>query len=296
MIYVNSPYQGISDGETQLARFEAPPGDHLRVGIINLMPDKRTNEQAWLRMLSGVEADVLVTFLYLTGQPFKSSTNFAYVSEHYVEATETIVGECDFLTVTGVPVGHLDDPFGEFLHWEALCDLFDCAKARGTPILGSCWGGNALLKHRHGLSTKSFDKKRLGIFEQVLLCSPDDFPFCDQLPAAMAVTRRLNLSNEDAAASEDIAVVWGSDSTGIFLAIDRKTRDIFILNHVEYDYSQLVSEYERDVRNGIEFLEGDVPIMHPSVPELTEKWQAAGRSVIELWVKFIQNRTPPYEA
>jgi homoserine O-succinyltransferase len=282
MITTDKEYFGLSKLKTTICIAPNPKATDLRVGIINLMQDKRSTEAPWFQVLSEVEQDLHISFFRLPDyeEPLEHR---AYFHSFYNEATPKKIDKLDVIIVTGLPAGGFEHPFLDFPNWAELAKVFDEAKSRGIPVLGSCWAGYALLFHRYDLMADKYEKKHLGLFRQNAFPCMSNPEFSAYLPQVMSVARRLNLPTSHVQNIPELDVHWGKDDTGIFLATDNATRDLFIHSHVECGYGYARAEYENDVRNEIDFVGGDIPFKSKEAEQAALVWQASGRILMRDW-------------
>lgn len=233
---------------------DAPEGT-LRVGILNLMPDKVATERQLIRMLVHDRHDVAVT-LFATTDYMRRARQDGYTSANtpighlrafYRSFDEVRETRFDGLIITGAPVEQL--PFEDVPYWQEMTQILDWTRTRSMGVFNICWAAQAALKHFHDIPKHVLSTKRFGVFshkvlEQGSMLSGVSAPF--QVPVSRhSETRLLDLPSDS-----DLMVLADSDEAGICLLEDPGHGHVFMLNHFEYDADTLKREYDRDKSSG----------------------------------------------
>ena len=87
-----------------------------------------------------------------------------------------------------------------------------------------------------------------------------------------------------------------SDEAGVYAAIDKENRRIFIMGHSEYDAMTLDAEYRRDIAKGMDiavpknYYPGDDPTKAPMV-----SWRSCANLLFSNWLNYFVYQTTPYD-
>lgn len=219
----------------------------LRIGLVNLMPDKIATETQFARLLgvSGVAVELVLSV------PDSYRTNSAppgHMAAFYRPWSRVRDEPLDGLIVTGAPIEHL--PFESVTYWPELCAVFDHARSRGIAGFYICWAAQAALRHFHGVPKHELPAKVFGVFRQRIL-KPDS-PLLRGLGTEFAtpVSRHTEVRAADLPAGAGLSVLAASADSGPCLVEDRSIGALCMFNHLEYDAGTLAAEFHRDRRAG----------------------------------------------
>ena len=90
----------------------------LKIGIVNLMPNKETTELQLLRLLSNSPLQLEITFIQMATHRYKY-TDTSYLNAYYRRFDEVKKERFDGLIITGAPVEKL--AYEKVDYWEELC-------------------------------------------------------------------------------------------------------------------------------------------------------------------------------
>jgi len=261
----------------------------LRIGLLNLMPDKPTTETQFARLVGRGERDVELLLLRTTTHRSRkgSSDHLAGFYRPWQSAAREGI---DGLVVTGAPVELL--PFAEVDYWAELCRIFDWARVWVGSSYYICWAAQAALYRFHGIDKRVLPEKRFGVFTHRLLAPqsalaaglPPQFP--------VPVSRHTESAVERLPASAGVVAVAASAEAGLCLAEDARNRAVYAFNHFEYDADTLGREYRRDVAAGLpievpqNYFPGDDPSRTPA-----NGWHAAAAQLFENWLGLVERGT-----
>ncbi len=268
----------------------------LRIGILNLMPDKIATEVQLIRMLAHPELDVVVTlfatsaYMARARQPDYQSANtpVEHLRRFYRSFEEVRETTFDGLIITGAPVEQV--PFEEVPYWHEMQQILDWIAERRLGIFSICWGAQAALKHYHDIPKHVLDAKRFGVFSHAVLDEGSVLKGISQ-PFEVPVSRHSETRREDLPEGVDLIVLAESPEAGICLLEDAKTGRVYMLNHFEYDADTLKREYDRDRLSGnainlpVNYFPGDDDTAQPDA-----RWQADGRAFYRNWLESVASR------
>jgi homoserine O-succinyltransferase/O-acetyltransferase len=273
--------------ETDAVRQDIRP---LRIGLLNLMPNKIATETQFARLIGATPLQVELTLVRIT-KHIARNTSMDHLISFYRTWEEIRSQRFDGFIVTGAPVEHL--PFEEVTYWDELRRLFDWTQTNVHRCLNVCWGAQAALHHFHGVPKHHLAEKAFGVFRHRNLVprSPYLRGFSDEF--WIPVSRWTEVRRQDLPEGRGLSVLADSDETGLCLVDDPLCRSLHNLNHVEYDACTLADEYHRDVSTG-------TPIALPknyfpqddSSQKPRNRWRSHAHLLIGNWVNEIYQTTP----
>ena len=220
----------------------------LEILILNLMPLKEDTELQLLRSLSNTPLQLNITFMCVSSHEAKNTTA-NHLNKFYMTFDE--IRNCDYdgMIITGAPVEQME--FEQVDYWEELCGIFDWADDHVTSTMHLCWGAQAALYHRYGIRKRDLGYKLFGLYRTKVMNRkiPLVRGFDDTFYAPNS--RWTEVSKEDLLRCDDIVILAESREAGVFLAMSRNGRRIYVMGHPEYDRQTLGNEYRRDTGKGI---------------------------------------------
>lgn len=237
----------------------------LRIGLVNLMPDKITTEIQFARRLAGTDKPVDLKFLCPASRVSRN-TCANHISRFYKDLEAARHLQLDGVIVTGAPVEMM--PFEDVDYWRELTGLFDFIKAGNTPALFICWAAQAALYHYHGVAKHTLSTKASGVFQQQVFRHGSPFVAGMGTQFATPVSRHTEVRWDDLLDVPDLYVAAASRDTGVGLVEDAAAPALYMFNHLEYDADTLAREYDRDLKS-----DGSVRIPQNYFPN-DNPWQA----------------------
>lgn len=265
----------------------------LQIAILNLMPMKEDTEVQLLRSLSNTPLQVDVTFL-TTGSYVGTHTPTSHLDQFYLTFEDVKNRKFDGLIITGAPVELME--FEEVTYWDELVKIMEWSAANVTSTLHICWGAQAGLYYHYGIQKKTLDKKMFGIFEHNVLERRVPFVrgFDDVFYAPHS--RYTTVSKEEINNCKDLTILAESEEAGIFIAIAKEGKQIFVMGHPEYDRVSLDQEYKRDIAKGLDIAlpKNYYPMNQPDHrPNLV--WRAHANTMYTNWLNYYVYQVTPYE-
>lgn len=270
----------------RVLRQDAPlPGGSrpLRIGLLNLMPDKAGTETQLARMLAAAPFTVALTLVRMSDH---SPRNAAadHMNRFYRPWSELRGERFDGFIVTGAPVERL--AFAAVRYWDELRRILDWTQSHVGRTLTICWGGQAALHHFHGMPKHELAAKAFGVFRHRVLTPAS--PYLSGLPRdfGIPVSRWTEVRAADLPAGSGMVPLLASEETGLCLLDDPRHRTLHIFNHLEYDAGTLAAEYFRDLAAGAEIRvpAGYFPQNDPSQPP-ANTWHGNGRLFYGNWLR-----------
>jgi homoserine O-succinyltransferase len=154
----------------------------------------------------------------------------------------------DGFIVTGAPIAHLD--FKDVGYWDEMVDIMNWTRTNVHTTMFVCWGAQAALHHFYNVQRFRRPKKAFGVYrhQAATHASPYLLGFSDDF--AIPVSRINDIDH--ASVPDNLEVLINSKEVGLCLLNDPEHRQLFMLNHLEYDHKSLVEEYLRDKEAGID--------------------------------------------
>lgn len=264
----------------------------IEIAILNLMPLKEETELQLLRSLSNTPLQVNITFLMVTSHESKNTAT-SHLNQFYITFEDVKERSFDGMIITGAPVEQLE--FEEVDYWEELTHIMDWTKTNVTSTIHLCWGAQAAMYYHYGVQKKPLDRKMFGLFWHKVLNRkvPLVRGFDDMFLAPHS--RHTEVPKESIEACEDLMILADSDEAGVFLAMNRDGRQIFVMGHPEYDRVTLDGEYKRDVGKGLDidmpmnYYQGNDPENRPVL-----MWRSHANNMYTNWLNYYVYQATPY--
>ncbi len=265
----------------------------LRILLLNLMPTKIDTETQLARLLGNTPLQVEMDLLYTESHKSKNTPE-DHLLAFYKTFREVRENRYDGMIVTGAPVEQL--PFEEVEYWEELCDIFEWTKTHVHSTFHICWGAQAGLYYHFGIPKVPLPQKLSGVFRHVveyrnaiLLRGFDDTFMAPH-------SRHTTVRREDIEAVPGIRILASSPEAGVYAAMTKDGKQIFITGHSEYDADTLKKEYLRDKKRGmaveppVHYFPGDDDTREPLVT-----WRSHANLLYSNWLNYFVYQTTPYD-
>ena len=222
----------------------------LKFLLLNLMPKKINTEIQLARLIGASPLQIELTLMTTKSYKPKNTEN-DYLIEFYKTLDDVKNNFYDVLIVTGAPVEQL--PFEDVKYWDELLNILEWSRKNIFRRIGICWGAQVLLKVFHNVEKYQLKNKMFGVFDHQLSENNNRLlhGFTDYFP--MPVSRFTENKTKDLLA-KGLEILAISDKSGVGMARCPQSKDLFILNHLEYDANTLNEEFLRDKAENIEIL------------------------------------------
>jgi len=273
--------------ETDAARQDIRP---LRIGLLNLMPNKIRTETQLARLLGASVLQIELTLIRIGSHKAKTTSENHLIS-YYQTWEEIREQKFDGFLVTGAPIETL--PFEAVRYWTELTDIFDWTRTNVHSNLFICWGAMAAAAHFYGVPKYELGEKAFGVFrhKNLVPASPYLTGFSDdfQIP----VSRHTEVRREDIASRPALELLIDSDFTGPCLVSEPAARNLYMFNHIEYDSHSLKEEFERDLASGKNPRppHGYYPEDNITAAPLN-RWRANAHLLFSNWINQIYQTVP----
>ena len=265
----------------------------IQILILNLMPLKEETELQLLRSLSNTPLQVDVSFMMVSSHTVKNTAT-SHLNKFYQTFDEVKMHKFDGMIITGAPVEQME--FEEVDYWEELKKIMDWTNTNVTSTIYLCWAAQAGLYYHYGLKKRQMDHKVFGLFAHKVKNRkiPLVRGFDDVFLAPHS--RHTEVPAEDIHKCEALTVLAESEEAGVFLAMAKEGRQIFVMGHPEYDRVTLDGEYKRDLRKGL-------PIDMPKgyYPDNTAEnrplllWRSHANNLYTNWLNYYVYQCTPYD-
>lgn len=262
----------------------------LRIGLLNLMPNKIRTETQIARLLGATPLQIELTLIKITHHVARNTPNEHIIS--FYRTWEEIRSErFDGFIITGAPVETM--PFEEVTYWDELCRIFDWTQTNVHSTFNICWGAQAAVHHFHGMPKHLLERKAFGVFDHHNLApaSPYLRGFSDDF--SIPVSRWTEVRKDDIPASSGMHVLVDSDAAGLCLLEDPVKRALHMFNHIEYDTTSLAEEYFRDIAAGraIDLPNNYFPDGDTSKPP-ENRWRSHAHLLFGNWINQVYQTSP----
>ena len=272
--------------ETDAIRQDVRP---LRIGLLNLMPNKIRTETQFARLLGASPLQVELTLIKMTGHVARNTASDHLLS-FYTDWIDIQDQRFDGFIVTGAPVETL--PFEDVTYWDELRRIFDWTQTHVHSCFNICWGAQAAVHHFYGVPKYELATKAFGVFRHRNLApaSPYLRGFSDDF--SIPVSRWTEMRRADLPSSSGLTVLAESDEAGLCLLDDPTHQALYMFNHIEYDSHSLAEEYFRDVDAGkaiampANYFPKDDPTRSPE-----NRWRSHAHLLFGNWINQVYQTT-----
>lgn len=291
------PARGVLEGENifVMTRSRAQMQDirPLRLIILNLMPLKIVTETQLLRCLSNTPLQIEVELLQTSTYTSKN-TSADHLLAHYTTFDKIKEHRYDGMIITGAPVELL--PFEKVEYWEELCGIMEWSKTNVYSTFHICWGAQAALYYHYGIKKYELPEGKLfGVFEHNVVdpICPLTRGFDDVFLAPHS--RYTDVHIEDVAAVPELSVLSCGERAGLYIAMSRDGRQVFVNGHSEYDADMLALEYRRDLYKGVapnlpvNYFPNDNPRQTPK-----KTWRSHSHLLYSNWLNYYVYQATPF--
>lgn len=259
----------------------------LKIGLINLMPQKEITEEQFFRLLSSSGHPVEVKLIKMATYQ-STTTDQVHLEKYYHTLSEIKDESFDGLIITGAPIETI--PFEEVSYWDELVDVMHWSQSKEISTLNICWGAQAALYVYHGIEKVLYSEKLSGIFEQSAKVT---HPFMTDFPTTFSYPQSRHTGIDlTQITSKDFEVIAQSSMLGPTILTNNNNQNIYVLGHLEYDTNTLKREYERDLARKLapklpkNYFEKD-DVNQPIV----NNWESYAQLFYKNWLTSLEQRS-----
>jgi homoserine O-succinyltransferase/O-acetyltransferase len=262
----------------------------LRIGLLNLMPNKIKTETQFARLIGATPLQVELSLIKITNHESKNTSKDHMIA--FYDDWESIRHEkFDGLIVTGAPIELLE--FEAVTYWDELRRIYDWTQTNVHSTFNICWGAQAALHHFHHVPKHALAEKALGVYRHKNLspASPYLRGFSDDF--SVPVSRWTENLKSDLPLDRGLEVLTESDEAGLCFIADNPHRQLYMFNHIEYDTNTLAEEYHRDLSAGKatalpkNYFPGDNANATPE-----NRWRSHAHLLFGNWINEVYQTTP----
>lgn len=265
----------------------------LRIGILNLMPEKEKTELQLLRLLGNTPLQVDITFIH-TATHVSKNVSKSHLDTFYSTFDDIKDQWFDGFIITGAPIEHFQ--FEDVNYWKELVEIMEWSKERVTSMLHICWGAQAALYHHYGIDKFELPKKCSGIYQHKVhdptLKIVQGYEDVFHAPHSRYTANAI----DEIEKHPDLTVVATSDDAGLFLVKSKDDKHIMVTGHLEYDATTLRDEYERDIAKGLKV---EPPENYFPDDDVTKTplntWRAHTHLLFSNWLNYYVYQETPYK-
>lgn len=262
----------------------------LRIGLLNLMPNKIKTEAQIIRLLAATPLQIELSLVRITDH-VSHHTPADHLKAFYRTWDSVRVEKFDGFIVTGAPVEKM--PFEQVDYWDELRTIFDWTQQHVHACLNICWAAQAAVHHFHGMPKYLLPTKAFGVYRHrnLMPTSPYLRGFSDDF--SVPVSRWTEIRHGDIPPESGLRVLMDSPEVGPCLLEDPRHRSLHMFNHIEYDSDTLRDEYLRDVARGEaaalprDYFPDDDPRQIPK-----NRWRSHAHLLFANWINELYQKTP----
>ncbi len=265
----------------------------LKIAVLNIMPTKIVTETQLIRLLGNTPLQVELELLRPSSHSEKN-TSIDHLNSFYKCFDDVKDKKYDGMIITGAPVERLD--FADVDYWEELKTIMEWTKNNVTSTIHICWAAMAGLYYHYGIEKYPLDKKLFGVYRHkvhrkntMLVRGFDDVFWAPH-------SRYSTVRAEDIKKVKELEIIASSKEAGVYIAVSRDKKQIFITGHGEYDHDTLKLEYERDINAGkdidipVNYFEDNNPLKNP-----VATWRAHANLLFCNWLNYYVYQATPYD-
>ncbi|MDP1702362.1 MAG: homoserine O-succinyltransferase [Aestuariivirga sp.] len=262
----------------------------LRIGLLNLMPNKIKTETQFARLIGATPLQVELSLIKITNHKSKN-TPHDHMITFYRDWEKVRKEKFDGLIITGAPIELLE--FEDVTYWDELQKIYDWTQTHVQSTFNICWGAQAALYHFHHVPKHTLAQKAFGIYRHKNLspASPYLRGFSDDF--SMPVSRWTENLKSELPTGKGLEVLMESEEAGLCFVADNPRRQLYMFNHIEYDTNSLGDEYRRDVEAGktinppANYFPGGNPSATPE-----NRWRSHAHLLFGNWINEVYQSTP----
>ena len=262
----------------------------LKIGLLNLMPNKLRTEAQIARLLGATPLQVELSLVNVSSHKARNTSEEHLIS-FYHPWQDVIEEKFDGFIITGAPVEQLN--YEDVTYWEELTRIFEWTRTNVHSTFNICWGAMAAIYHFHGVPKHTLESKAFGVYRHRNLkpASPLLSGFSDDF--SIPVSRWSDVRADDIRQHPGLELLMESTETGPCLVAEEDGRRVYIFNHIEYDSTSLAEEYFRDLEAGTPIALPEHYFTHddPALPPLN-RWRSHAHLLFGNWINQIYQTTP----
>ncbi len=198
----------------------------------------------------------------------------------------------DGMIITGAPVEHMG--FEEVAYWKELSEIMDWSDSHVTSTIHICWGAQAGLYHRYGVTKRARESKLFGIYEvraedkyDLLLKGMNDSMY-------IPMSCHTDIDQDKLRNISDLKVLASGKECGIAIIKSLDNKRFFFMGHSEYDRTTLKKEYLRDVDKGLDIQKPVNYFEDDGLYNINLSWRSTAYLLFNNWLNYYVYQVTPY--
>ena len=251
----------------------------IEIAIVNLMPTKIDTETQLMRLLGNSSLQIKVTLVNMD----------TYISKNTPQIKDR---HFDGMIITGAPVEHMG--FEEVAYWKELSEIMDWSDSHVTSTIHICWGAQAGLYHRYGVTKRARESKLFGIYEvraedkyDLLLKGMNDIMY-------IPMSCHTDIDQDKLRNISDLKVLASGKECGIAIIKSLDNKRFFFMGHSEYDRTTLKKEYLRDVDKGLDIQKPVNYFEDDGLYNINLSWRSTAYLLFNNWLNYYVYQVTPY--
>lgn len=255
-------------------------GDAVRIGLLNLMPDKTRTEAQFARRLG--DAATPVELVLARFPSYRARHAAEHVERFYSDIDRALDDGLDALIVTGAPVELME--FEQVDYWRAFLAMMARAETRVPHRLFVCWAAQAALFARYSIPKVERASKAFGVFD-LHIVTPGSSLLHGLGPSYKVPVSRHTQTRAADLERAPLRLLSGCPCTGPGVVESEDGAEVYSFNHFEYDRMALADEYNRDRRAGLptaaplHYFRDDDPNGRPD-----DRWSGKAQLFFDNWL------------
>ncbi|MFT3968123.1 MAG: homoserine O-succinyltransferase, partial [Sphingobium sp.] len=199
----------------------------MRIGLLNLMPDKISTETQIARLIGATPLQVELSLVRITDH-MPRNTAADHMAAFYRPWEAVREERFDGFIITGAPVEKL--AYQEVRYWDELARILDWTQTNVHRTFTICWAAQAALHHFHAIPKHGLEAKAFGLFKHRNLVPDSPFlrGFSDDF--CIPVSRWAEVRREDLPEGRGLSVLAESAEAGLCLIHEPRDRMLHMFN------------------------------------------------------------------
>lgn len=253
---------------------------HIKIGILNIMPNLEDTEKDLLRVLDMPYIQVEIVFLYLKDFT-KDRDKKKYLETYYQEFNNMKDEYFDGLIITGAPLEHFSN---EDIHYQESLNLFiEYMNTHSKTILSLCWASEYLIEYLYGIKKHKLPNKLSGLYKHYIVNKREIIKGFDEY-FLVPQSRYCGLNEEEILLNKELVLISKSNESGVFIVSSKDNKYLFVTGHLEYEKNTLDKEYLRDLNLKIRTLK---PLnYYDELGRIHDNWRAHATLLYHNWLMY----------
>ena len=285
-----------AQGQQTGGSIKTPKPKPLKIGLYNIMPNKRTTGDDITAIFSQFHPNVEFVYISATGQDHKSDEEkYALAGDAYEKEAGYISWkkakhlQLDRMIITGADLARKTLKQVDFC--DELTEIFNITAEQNTPKLMTCWASDAHGEHNYGVEKIWQQRKSIDVKPHDIE-APEHYSVkgLKSLFAPIARNTEVLASAIDSARGAfNIATMTAPDGQRVAGLIGHKgSHDLSTRFHLEYGSDQnLWKEYQRDTlrhaRNPRMYPTSPLPVTNIDPNNFGMRWGLEREAILGRW-------------